>query len=634
MHSYHLNSQSTPGALRRLIRLAIILIFFLCIALVRAYFVSLYSSDIPFWDQWDLLRHTLAPWWNGHMQWASLFAPHNEHRIVWTRLISMGLLALNGGVWSNLVEAYVNTMIYAGVLTAAYLLAANSVRSFSGRSLLALVTLLLGCLPFDWENNLVGFQSQFYLMEGAAILLIGIGAYRPLSRSTWWLLTLCAIGSLFTMAAGLLAPIALVVVVALRALRSPVRPSYLLALTASMTVIAGLGLLLVPTIPGHAVFKAQGISDHVRALLTFLIWPAQPLKGAHIVMLFAVWWPGLFWFINFLRRRETTDAELFSAGMLAWVLLQALAFAHARGHDVTALASRYMDIPALGVICNMALALQMASRPAFARIWRAALITMAALSIALVGIVLQRGYVVDIAAMRQRYQFNLVETYYTQRYLRHHRASDLDHPSLMIPYINGNALAQMLNTASIRELLPDMLHAADTESNDVDSRRRSSERLSHTATDLQNWVRHIAGFNEELPLFEPIAGPDISTGMAPDTHCYLDMLNGTPPGDHRVVAVGAPLQVDGWTVTSKAATNNRLNILLIGGNTYALAFKGAHTRPDVVKALHTSRDDTYGVSVLGILGNVAPGDYALAVLPEGANAVIPCQPPVTISVKH
>lgn len=602
------------------------LLIILCIACVRAIYVSLYSSDIPFWDQWDLLNRTLDPWWNTG-QWPHLFEPHNEHRIAFTRLISMGLLALNGGVWGNLAEAYLNTLTYAAVLAMFYAFLSLGLGNRIERLIILLAVLIIGCLPFDWENNLVGFQNQFYLMAAATMLLVAVAAYRPATWTTFLILSVLAAASLFTMASGLLGPLAVVVVLVLGLWRSPAAKGPTLTTVLVMFAIAIIGLLLTPTIAGHAALKAQGLAEHASAFLTFLLWPLQPLTAKRSLFLLVIWWPLLAWTFRLLRTRQATNAELFAVGMHVWVLLQAAAFAHARGHDAPALTSRYSNIPALGLLASLALALmilQAATTPTRRRITAAAI----AISAFLVGMVLVHRLPADAAAMSQRHQFLLIETHYTQAYLRDHRPDDLRHPGLMVPFINGDALREMLDRPGIVRLLPPVLFAsADATSDEHPTSEAGSHTgwLTNAALALQRHVKRIFGHDDPVATLQPMVISDTGQGKG---QCYIDTINAVPASVHTSVHVrnGDPLQLDGWVVHPSVASTPDIDILLVGPANFGTVAHASGLRQDVVNALHSRPDATKEFSMLGVLDRLPPGRYGLVLATRGAAGEVICRP--------
>lgn len=603
-----------------------------CVTCFRALYVSLYSADIPFWDQWDLLNRTLAPWWSdGH--WPSLFEPHNEHRIAFTRLISMGLLALNGGVWSNLVESYVNTLIYAAVLAMFYAYLGRELKAWPDRWLLLGAVLAIGCLPFDWENTLVGFQNQFYLMAAGAMLLVGTAAYRETTWSTLCLLVLLAAAALFTMASGLLAPLAVIAVLVLRLWRSTIRPAAgaAWAAIALMAVAAATGLLLTPTIAGHATLKAQGLIEHAHAFLTFLSWPLQPFTARRSVFLLVIWWPLLVWAYRFLKTRRTSDGELFAVGILVWVLLQAMAFAHARGHDATELTSRYSDIPALGLAANLALAL-LGFRQVGSVFWRRITLVLIAASTILMCGVLARRLPMDLAAMHQRHQFLLIETHYTQAYLRNHNADELKHPGLMIPFISGDALREMLDKQSIVKLLPPVLidERDGLPMTPASQDMREEGWMTRRATTLQATVQRAFGHGDRLVSFQRMSAlMDQSHGQG---QCYIDTINAMPAQETVRLHNDDPLQLDGWVVDPSIAHEPNFEAILVGQSSFGIEARAYGVRRDVVKALHTRADYSRGFSTLGIIQDLPAGDYALVLATKGPASRTICRPMQTIRI--
>src|SRR5258705_7155993 len=79
--------------------------FVLLTASVRLYFIHCYAIDLPYSDQWDSEAWTwLRPFHTGSVNWDILFAPHNEHRIVLVRILSLLLFAGNNDQWDNLVS--------------------------------------------------------------------------------------------------------------------------------------------------------------------------------------------------------------------------------------------------------------------------------------------------------------------------------------------------------------------------------------------------------------------------------------------------------------------------------------------------------------------------------------------------
>ena len=87
----------------------------------KLWVIGAYGNATPFWDQWpgeaSFLYHPLVA---GTFDWTRFFEPANEHRIVTTRLLEVGLLKLNG-IWNPLLEMVVNAALH--VLTICLLIA-------------------------------------------------------------------------------------------------------------------------------------------------------------------------------------------------------------------------------------------------------------------------------------------------------------------------------------------------------------------------------------------------------------------------------------------------------------------------------------------------------------------------------
>ena len=54
-----------------------------------------HGVNVPFWDQWELVG-LLAAASDGTLTWAEIFRQHNEHRMVFPKIIMLALAALTG----------------------------------------------------------------------------------------------------------------------------------------------------------------------------------------------------------------------------------------------------------------------------------------------------------------------------------------------------------------------------------------------------------------------------------------------------------------------------------------------------------------------------------------------------------
>ena len=187
-----------------------LLAVFLVVFGARLWLIERYGSPVPYLDQWDAeAQLVIGPWLNGESSFDKLFSAHNEHRVLNSRLLTLALFCGNGQ-WDPLLEAVASSFIY-GVLAVVAAIGFSRLVEQRYRGAVLFGVVLMGALPFGWENTLVGFQSQFYLlMLFSIVALWGLGIQPPLSAG-WWLgassgmLACLSMGSGFFAAAAVLA---------------------------------------------------------------------------------------------------------------------------------------------------------------------------------------------------------------------------------------------------------------------------------------------------------------------------------------------------------------------------------------------------------------------------------------------
>jgi hypothetical protein len=606
------NSSATPSRRTGVYYAAIGIV--ICVTLARSIWVLLYAVDIPYWDQWTQLMEQFVALKQGAWHLSNYFAPHSEHRILFTRLISMALFELNGGAWSNLVEAFVNTLIYGVVLAFFYAMACRGACRQT-RWILFFAVIALSALPFDWENTLVGFQNQFYILIGFALIMASVASYRTPSVSTLLILFALAIASLFTMASGLLATLAVCAALALRCWREEVPGKYTLALFVAMAVAAVYGFWLIPAAQGNAIYKAQGISEHLYALATVLAWPLQPFLNKRSLWATVSWLPTIIWLVKFARSKRAANNEIFLVSITMWVGCQALAIAHARGHGITEISSRYMNITTIGLLANFALALQLIGFEQPRSVAKYGRIGAVAICAAYVALLFARRTPNDLFVMHQRYDFARVETYYTQGYLRTNDPAYLQHPGQTIPFPNQQLLQSYLDSPIVRDLLPPTLQVKAT-SDDV-----HSGWLARIAEWLQQKVRNGAAsvsWTTTSVFFVKLTSPPVldPTTQPMDTCTLGASVNDSEfSGDIRA-KIGDPIQFYGSLSNSYSSVTKRFAVVLIGSNQYSLEADPALNFRDIASQLWTkhSQPQTFAYRKVGVLADMQPGSYGIRLM--------------------
>jgi len=341
-------------------------VLFLTIALIlvvlgfRLMLIEKWAVDLPYWDQWEgELRNLILPYLDGTLEWHHFFSAHNEHRILWSRLITLALFIENSQ-WDNLLEVTFNCFLQCLGSAALFLAGRKLFYSYS-IYLWWMVVAIAGCLPFGFENTMMGFQSQFYLMGLFTVLTLWVGSREDIKPYHKALAVgfLCFM-LLFTMGSGFLCPLVLIVALLLKGtLKDGFTSGLKKELPVLLTLLAGVvaGFVLLPHVPQHDYLKADGIGKLWIATGRYFSWPWSGTSGepgVHFCMAIIIWLPSLVYlcFLGLNRQKIKAD-DVFVLALVGWAALQALGMAYSRGgSSIPFPASRYADTLIFGVVAN------------------------------------------------------------------------------------------------------------------------------------------------------------------------------------------------------------------------------------------------------------------------------------------
>jgi hypothetical protein len=408
--------------------------------------IGKYGTDIPFWDEWDAVGDVLlTPRAHGDLHAANFFIHHNEHRIVFTRLLSYAL-AVGNNQWDAMLEMTVNAAIHAGFCAALVMLAG---RFLTGARLaaMALITTALFCAAFDWENTLQGFQSQFYFLEwGALGMFVFCAPAVPLSRR-WWIGWLCGLASLVAMASGFLAAAALIVLLALRAAseRRWERRDTLAA--AMLGVLCVGGLLLNTHVAGHDRYKAHSPSEWLVGVEKLLSWPLPEFPAAFLL----VQAPMVVLMAKRIRARNLRGGENMLMALAFWSWLQIAALSYGRVNYGVG-SPRYTDLLAVGAF---------ASGVALFLVWKeskkgivAGIAGIAWIFLFAVGIWRQDHYA-RASVLAQFPAIKSAERRHLTAFLADGNADEIETaPANELPYPSPERLVEFLSEPGIKAMLP------------------------------------------------------------------------------------------------------------------------------------------------------------------------------------
>lgn len=446
-----LNSALHPDAFvatplkRPLLRVAMVCAAaLLFIAGTRFALLVLYSGSVPFWDQWDAENQLLLSFQDGSLSLTQLVAPHNEHRIFWTRLLGLALFVLNGRQWDNTLEAIAANSIYCLALLIPIFAVLRNLPLKAALSC-TLIAAMGGVLPFAWENTLVGFQSQFYIGLFFSLAAFYIAATASTRFSTALILIFLSVAAYLSMASGVFAIVSVCGVLLFRGtVDKSLSPVFAVALAAVCMAIALTGISMTPHIEGHMALKAQSVIELAKAFTLSLSWP---LPAPALVI---TWLPIAVWMIGAVCKRSAQPVDRFFAGMALFGALQALAMAYSRGHVIAVIPSRYTDGLFLMVLANAYFALKFVH---FAKSRQLQSILGYLPLTALMFGLLYEGYC-QVPMLLNRAYLSSHQTINVARYLGGDTNALLDKPPQHIPYPDAKILIDRLANPHTRGYLP------------------------------------------------------------------------------------------------------------------------------------------------------------------------------------
>jgi hypothetical protein len=414
-----------------------------------------FGSAMPDWDQWDAEAvELLIPWFSGDNFLAHLFHPHNEHRVVVTKLHNLALVLLNGQ-WDARLEAVTNAVVHSALAAAFFLLGARWSAARWHAPLFVVLFALFG-LPLAWQNILGGFHSQQYWLLALSFVAIALLPFSRPWSGPWWAGTAAAVVALGTMASGFLAAAVVVVVLVWRLWTRESAPRAAASALAVCLALIATGLLTRVEVPWHAEMKARTVRDFAFSIIHSMEWPLRDQDWAAALL----WLP---WFLvaahvvrAALRARAGEPAPARAAQTIlalgGWVLVQLVATAYARGAGGDYPASRYMDTLSFGAAVNaVALVWLLTVRPP-ALASRLSHYALAAAWVGTLGAGLR-----TLSEVTLRYELPDAKSYYVkaEANLRIYLATDnpkaLDHKEIPFPAAEG--LVERLGNPHLRALM-------------------------------------------------------------------------------------------------------------------------------------------------------------------------------------
>jgi len=438
------------------------LALFLIVVGAKLWLIFLYGSPVPIMDQWDGEGATLfKPWLEGTLHLSDLFQPHNEHRIVLSRLLALGLLALNGQ-WDAQLEMAVNALLCGAM---AVLIAIALVKLFGPdfRTLVVLVVGLWAALPYGHENTLWAFESSFYFLLFFSLLSIWGLALHPLFSWCWWAGVAGLVLACLSMASGFFTALALLGLSALRLIKRRRLNRDSVVLIVLCCAVVAIAFYFRTTVPGHAAIRADSFRVWANFFGSCLAWPFCTTSMACLIM----YLPAGLLFVRYVSNRSTDVGDTWrrqaetALTISAWVILQAAAMAYLRGGGtLPPPVSRYMDILAFGGLANFFATLLLMKEIPNGTVARQVGIVIATCWITALGAgsILISQHELASRGVRTQSLYAIEDTVRAYVATGDRKCLEGD-PAPTIPYPRAWRLATLLDDPTIRSILPAMVRA-------------------------------------------------------------------------------------------------------------------------------------------------------------------------------
>lgn len=298
---------------------------FLIVLGCRLYFIGEFGVDVPYWDQWNDEVEIYRAFLNGSLTIERLFAPHNEHRILITRLFSIFLFWINAGwspIFSMAAQAFIPSAL-TGLFVKWYCeFYADNI------SILSIISIVVAfASPFNWENLLWGFQSHLYFMVFWGVIAIKAAIRQEIHlQATVWVVVSCLLAAL-SQGGGFTVPFVIGLVWVYYAITSSSNRRFWITAASIAFILSYLLSLLLMEVPGHASYHAKDIEHFFISLIVILGWPDSINHSAILIF----WLPGIIILLrHIIRRTVFKPHQLFSLSILAWVGVMACGTAYTR----------------------------------------------------------------------------------------------------------------------------------------------------------------------------------------------------------------------------------------------------------------------------------------------------------------
>ena len=311
-------------------KIALSFLVFLIVYCVKIILVKAYGVNIPFSDQWDnQIPPVYFKYLDGNLDWHDIWTQGNEHRVVFTKLLNLGVFIFSGRYFNHVNELIAQSLVFSLIPAILVYVAVKS--EFNWVSVLGITMIFIP--PISTENLYWSYQSQIYF----ALLFACIGIYFISHRSVAIIpITLVTILGGFSNASAFYIPFIAAVAVFLdrrgQILKWLSKVLYFLVLSFFTYKI------FVAKTPWHDVFIAKSVKAALKSLIMFSSFPDK----VGLLIYLIVFLNGAYLFFQLVNKRPLSFANRYCFFAIVWFSIFLASSSYARA-GFPSIPSRYFD---------------------------------------------------------------------------------------------------------------------------------------------------------------------------------------------------------------------------------------------------------------------------------------------------
>ncbi len=242
-----------------------------------------FSLDIPYYDQWELVP-LLEKSAMGTLGFQDLWAQHNEHRLIFPRLVMLALAQWSHwNIYWELATNFFLALLTWGALALLIRRTSGQIHASDNGPVYMVMTLIVFSLS-QWQNWFLGWQMQVFMNVLALVLALSCLSLRRYTSFGVGLATIFGVLATYSFANGMLIwPIGFLLLLLLR----HTRPRFWrqeLAAWGTVGVVVMASYLYGYETPTYHPSLMEALRQPLHCALYLLAYLGQPMGNVHLIL--------------------------------------------------------------------------------------------------------------------------------------------------------------------------------------------------------------------------------------------------------------------------------------------------------------------------------------------------------------